>query len=43
MSDNLNLYQKIVEVRKSIGNIKKDATAGKTVSLAMIMLAEVLY
>ncbi|WP_218116870.1 ERF family protein [Staphylococcus epidermidis] len=29
MSDNLNLYQKIVEVRKSIGNIKKDATAGK--------------
>ena len=29
MSDNLNLYQKIVEVRKSIGSIKKDAVAGK--------------
>lgn len=29
MSENLNLYQKIVEVRKSIGSIKKDAVAGK--------------
>lgn len=29
MNDNLNLYQKIVEVRKSIGSIKKDAVAGK--------------
>src|SRR5699024_84428 len=29
MSEQLNLYQKMVKVRESIGNINKDSTAGK--------------
>lgn len=29
MSEKLNLFQKIVEVRKSIGSVTKDSTAGK--------------